>query len=233
MCMNTDDFSDLGLMQLADSFFPSGLYTMSNGLEVLYLQKRIVVPEQIKDLIEVYFLQQIGPADCVALANAYDFVEKNNLDALLDVDDAIYKIKLVKEQRDASVRSGRQIIKCIASFTRDELLEKYLQAISASKTPGTYPVSIAIASKLLGISKHRACLMLFYGFAISVVGAALRLGILQHFEGQKILNELKPTISETVKKYITVWYDQMWQFAPQTDIIQMHHEKLDSKMFIT
>jgi urease accessory protein len=25
----------------------------------------------------------------------------------------------------------------------------------------------------------------------------------------------------------------MWQFAPQFDIIQMSHEKMDSKMFIT
>jgi urease accessory protein len=75
--------------------------------------------------------------------------------------------------------------------------------------------------------------MLFYGFTVSVIGAALRLGILQHFEAQKILNELKPTISETVQKYIKVPYDQMWQFAPQLDIIQIHHEKMDSKMFIT
>jgi urease accessory protein len=231
--MNTDDFSDLGLMQIADSFFPSGLYTMSNGLEMFYLQKRITAPDQVKSLIEVYFLQQIGPADCVALANAYAFIENDNLNALFDVDDAIHKIKLVKEQRNASVRSGRQIVKCLASFIKDDLLENYLQALSTSKTPGTYPVSIAFATKLLGISKHRACLMLFYGFAVSVVGAALRLGILQHFEGQKILNKLKPTISDIVQKYITTSFDNMWQFAPQADIIQIHHEKMDSKMFIT
>jgi urease accessory protein len=231
--MSTEDFSDLGLMQLADSFFPSGLYTMSNGLEMLYLQKRVIAPEQVRNLIEVYFSQQIGPADCVALANAYDFIENGNLDALFDVDDTIYKIKLVKEQRDAFVRSGRQIIKCLISFMRDDLLQNYSTAVSTSKTPGTYPVSLAIAAKLHGISKHKACLMLFYGFAVSVVGAALRLGIIQHFEGQKILNELKPTISATVKKHITTSYDQMWQFAPQIDIIQMHHEKMDSKMFIT
>ncbi|HXV51246.1 MAG TPA: urease accessory UreF family protein [Nitrosopumilaceae archaeon] len=231
--MSMDDFADLGLMQLADSFFPSGLYTMSNGLESLYLQKRITSPEQVRNFIEMYFLQQIGPADCVALANAYDFVENNDTNALFAVDESIYKIKLIKEQRDASVRSGRQLVKCLASFRNDDLLDKYLQAILSSKTPGTYPVSIAIAAKLFGIPKQKAALTLFYGFAVSVIGAALRLGILQHFEGQKILNELKPTISETVQKYIKVSYDQMWQFAPQLDIIQIHHEKMDSKMFIT
>lgn len=231
--MNMDDFEDLGLMQLADSFFPSGLYTMSNGLELLYQQKRVFSPDQVRDLIKMYFLQQIGPADCVALSNAYDFIENNDLNALFGVDDAIYKIKLIKEQRDASVRSGRQLIKCISSFVTDDLLDKYLQAVSSSKTPGAYPVSIALSAKLLGIPKRKAALMLFYGFAVSVVGASLRLGILQHYEGQQILHELKSTIHETVNKYIAIPYDQMWQFSPQADIIQMHHEKMDSKMFIT
>ena len=134
---------------------------------------------------------------------------------------------------EASIRSGRQLIKCLASFVDDEFLAKYLQAVSSSKTPGTYPVSLAISAKLFGIPKRKAALMFFYGFAVSIVGAALRLGILQHFEGQQILNELKPTISETINRYISTPYDQMWQFAPQADIIQIHHEKMYSKMFIT
>lgn len=231
--MNMDDFADLGVMQLADSFFPSGLYTMSNGLELLYSQKHILSPQGVQHLIKMYFLQQIGPADCVALANAYDFIESNNINALFNVDEAIHMIKLVKEQRDACVRSGRQLIRCVSSFITDEILDKYLEAVSSSKTPGTYPVAIAIAAKLLGIPKRKAALILFYGFAVSVVGASLRLGILQHYEGQKILNELKPTIHEIVNKYISTPYVQMWQFAPQADIIQIHHERMDSKMFIT
>ena len=40
MYMNTD-FSDLSLLQLSDSFFPTGLYTMSNGLETVFSEKTI------------------------------------------------------------------------------------------------------------------------------------------------------------------------------------------------
>jgi urease accessory protein len=231
--MTMDDISDLSLMQLADSFFPTGLYTMSHGLEALYLQKRVINQEQVRDLIKMYFLQQIGPADCVALANAYGFAEQGSMDEILKVDDAIHKLKLVKSQRDASTRSGKQLIKCVTSFLKDESLAKYSLAAQSSHTPGTYPVSFALAAKSFGIPKRQACLMLFYGFAVSIVGAALRLGILQHFESQQILDEIKPTISKTVDRYITRHYDQMWQFAPHADIIQIHHEKMYSKMFIT
>ena len=42
----------LTLIQLADSFFPSGTYTFSHGLESLVQQNRVQQPEDI-----IYFLQ--------------------------------------------------------------------------------------------------------------------------------------------------------------------------------
>ncbi|WP_052755420.1 urease accessory protein UreF [Candidatus Nitrosotenuis cloacae] len=227
------DFSSLSMMQLSDSFFPAGLYTMSNGLETLYHQKMVINADGVKELIQTYYLQQVGPADCVALANAYDFAIHGDLGGVMLVDDIICKIKLVKEQREASMRSGRQLIKCVLALGNNPLITQYHNEIIKSHTPGTYPVSFSVAAQAFGISKQNACLMLFYGFGVSIVGAALRLGIIQHIESQQILDSLKPIISEQVNKYISKPYDQIWQFSPQADIFQMHHEKMEAKMFIT
>jgi len=57
--------------------------------------------------------------------------------------------------------------------------------------------------------------------------------MIQHFEGQKIIHKLKPIISDAIVQNQNRTYHEMWQFAPQVDIIQMSHEKMDSKMFIT
>ena len=54
---------------------------------------------------------------------------------------------------------------------------------------------------------------MLYGFSVSMVGAALRLGMLQHFDGQRIIHELKPIMSETVEKNIDRPLSSMWQFA--------------------
>jgi urease accessory protein len=75
--------------------------------------------------------------------------------------------------------------------------------------------------------------MMLYGFLVSIVGAALRLGMVQHFEGQRIIHQLKPTILKTVKSNINRPLSSMWQFAPDIDIIQITHERMGSKMFIT
>lgn len=230
--MNMDDFSELSMMQLGDSFFPTGLYTMSNGLEILNQKKLITSPEQIQNLIEMYFSNQVGPADCVALSNSYDFALQNNLDGIFQVDDTIHKIKLVKESRDSMIRSGRQLIKCVSSFSHDKLLQNYFSSIPA-RTPGTYPVSFALCTKSFNIPKRQACLMLLYGFSVSVIGAALRLGVLDHYESQKILDNLKSAISNTVDKYIAISFENMWQFLPEAEIVQIHHEAMNSKMFIT
>ena len=72
----------LGLMQLSDSFFPTGSYTMSHGLEILHRKKIITNSDQISELILTMLSNQVGPADCVALSNAYDHIQSGNLRAL-------------------------------------------------------------------------------------------------------------------------------------------------------
>jgi urease accessory protein len=68
---------------------------------------------------------------------------------------------------------------------------------------------------------------------VSIIGAALRLGILQHFEAQAIIHDLKPCILESLQKNIDRPLSGLWQFAPGVDILQIKHEQMSSKMFIT
>ena len=66
-----------------------------------------------------------------------------------------------------------------------------------------------------------------------MVGAALRLGMLQHYDGQRVIHELKPEISKIVECCIERPLTSMWQFAPGIDVLQIKHERMNSKMFIT
>ncbi|HET7391419.1 MAG TPA: hypothetical protein VFJ51_11390, partial [Nitrososphaeraceae archaeon] len=65
---------EISLLQLSDSFFPTGMYTMSNGLETYFYSKKVKGTTQVRDLIKVYLVQQVGPADCVALGNSYQAI---------------------------------------------------------------------------------------------------------------------------------------------------------------
>lgn len=233
--MNIDEIEqELGVMQLSDSFFPTGIFATSNGLEFLFKEKKIQGMTDLIEIIRINIIQQIGPSDCVGLANAFDCANKHDFDKVIEADNIVFATKSIKEIRNASVRSGVQLIKCVSEFVKDdEILNQYKNNIIKNKAHGIFPVAFAICCNALKIKKEKSMTMLLYGFTVGVVGAALRLGLIQHFEGQKIIHSIKPIISQTIKEYSNKSLLEMWQFAPQVDIVQMSHEKMDSKMFIT
>lgn len=235
MNANKLGIEEISVMQMSDSFFPSGMYTMSNGLEArIYNRKVINDACSLRKLIEIYLENQIGPADCTALGNSYQYSQKSDIEMLSHVDRTLFSMKLVREIREATTRSGTQLVRTVSSFISDsEMLNRYGEAIRRKEAYGVYPVALAVICSALGISKQTAGLVMLYSFSVSMVGAALRLGILQHVEGQSIIHELKPIFLKTVINNIDRPVTSMWQFAPGIDIAQMLHETMDSKMFIT
>ena len=227
------DNKDISILQLSDSFFPSGLYATSNGLEALSQAKKLK-KKDISQFITIQLRQVIGPSDCIALGNAYESCKKMDIVSLLHTDESLYYMRLIEEIRTASVRSGKQLLKSVSTFAKNKkMLNKYEIAISTGKATGVYPVSYGVVTASLDVPKKKAGLTLLYGFVVSIVGAALRLGILEHFEAQKIIHDLGPVILQSVLENIDKPNSNMWQFAPGLDILQMKHENMSSKMFIT
>ena len=221
----------LSMLQLSDSFFPTGAYALSNGLEVI-AKKRKIGAQELQELVQTYIAQQIGPADCCALGNAFDCAKKADIGGIFEVDDALFSIKQVAEARRASARSGTQLIRCVGEFAKTKALTGYTKAIRDGRASGIYPVALAVVCEALNVPKQRAAEMLLYSFCVSVIGAALRLGEIDHVEAQKMLHGVKPAIEKAAKN-VERPLGAMWQFAPAIDIAQMEHERMDAKMFIT
>ena len=234
MIIDDNLVDELDVMQLSDSFFPTGLFATSNGLESLFLGKKINTASELIEFNRTYIEQQIGPSDCIVLANVYNFAESMNFEKIKELDSICSSIRTIKETRDAAFRSGIQLTRCVREFCSDNrLLSWYYDEIQADNITGVYPVSFGICCNALGIKKEKSLLMLLYGFVVSTVGAALRLGMIQHFESQKIIHNLKPMMAKVTKESLDKTIEDIWQFCPQLEINQMSHEQMDSKMFIT
>ncbi len=232
--MNIDDMKqDLGMMQLSDSFFPTGLYANSNGLESIFQNNKKITHLEVGKIVETQLKQQIGPTDLIVMENALTFASAREFDKISELDMKINSMKNIKEVRESSKRSGIQLAKCVREFVNDEILEKYLECHQKRTIGGAYPVSFGLCANALGINPQKAGLMFLYGFVVSVVGAASRMGITQHYQAQKIIHELKPLISQIVSESLDKSAKEIWQFAPHLEILQMRHERMDSKMFIT
>ena len=230
--MITDEIS---MMQLSDSMFPAGMFATSNGIESLFSDGRITSAADLEGFIGTSITQQVGPCDAVALACAHGSAERGDIRGIREVDSAYISFRNVREARRASVRSGMQLVRCIRGFCDAPVLKSYCDDMDGDKggVSGAYPVSLGVCCGALGMDRTRSAAVLLYGFAASSVGAALRLGIIHHLEGQRILHRLGPLIGRASQENSAKSAGQMWQFAPQIEISQMLHEGRDSNMFVT
>ena len=75
--------------------------------------------------------------------------------------------------------------------------------------------------------------MMLYSFSSSVVSSAIRLGVIQHLDAQKILKSLGKFVNNIVLNLSQKKSKDIWQLTPLIEIHQMNHEHNESRMFIT
>jgi urease accessory protein len=222
----------LGLMQLSDSFFPSGMYTMSSGLEALLLAGEVTKPRDFERLADSYLRMQVGPADCVALGIALRASDSADLEGVKGIDRRLYSMKLAAETREASTRTGKQLLASVRAFAEGDLLGRYSRAVERGRSPGTHPVALGVVAGALGIGGEESAFILLYTSLVALVGAAVRLAVIDHREAQRVIHSSKATIVEMAKNASK---DQgaMRQFFPALEIAQMGHERIENRMFVT
>jgi urease accessory protein len=218
------------LMQLADSFFPSGMFGQSGGLESLVKAGRVKNGNDILRFIRQQIKFQIVPCDCAVFAAVMAAAKKRDVERASAADNLCYSMKLVREVRTASARSGRQLLTCLVNMTDDSFAKKFYAKVEAKESAGTYPACLAVAASALHIPGKSALRMILYSYCASIVGSAVRLGAITHIEGQRILTQLACDVN-SVKAAKNI--RELWQLAPLTEILQMQHEQDDSRMFIT
>lgn len=227
--------SFLAALQLADSFFPSGTYAHSQGLEGMVTRGWVRNDDDLAEYLRNLLAWSILPCDGVALLNAHRAARDVDLATLVDIDWHLHAMKLPDELRTASCHAGRRILDETASLLSEAtgcvVHGEFRRLVMDREAPGTGAVALGVASCAAGIEAQTALLMFCHSFAVGVLGAAQRLLPITHSEAQHILRSLhEPVISATTALQHRDWRE-MTSFAPQTDIAAMLHEHDDVRMF--
>ncbi len=222
----------LSALQFSDSFFPTGLYTLSHGFEA-FVQAGLASKSDVEALLRDYLENVLGPADGVALSHAHCAVEAQDLARLLEIDRRLFAMKLVREVREASRRVGKRILTTAIALVPERLLADYRAAVEAGAGPGNAAVALGAAAAILGIPRREALLIELYTFATSLLGAAMRLVRLDHEEAQVILGRVKPLMLRVAEENMDRSASEMRAFAPLIDIMAMGHERASVRLFIS
>jgi urease accessory protein len=226
--MNT--LSLLKGLRFVDSFFPSGGYAFSSGLEAAVQGGAVRNAEELSRYVVESLTTGIGEREAVAVGLAHEAYVSSVMETAFKADLELEAMKLGRESRAASRQMGRQVIRLAADqLARDPLIEDYLTAVEAERTPGHLPVSIGLTLAAVGWSKEDTIAAFLYQTATGFVSAAMKLMPLGQREGQRLLESWLAVIERVSRNAAHQRVFQSW--SPVQDIYAMRHSRLESRLF--
>jgi len=222
----------LASLQLADSFFPGGGYTLSHGLES-YAEAGLLNVASLTAIAHDLIRHSVGPSDSVALAVTMHAARRRDLDLIAVADERLTAVKLAHEPRQASIRLGRQILALARDTFGDEVAGSYLARVRAENLPGNQAVAMGLLKVSLDIPVWEAVAGELHAFATTCAGAALRVSLIDHRQAQRVIRDLAPTIIAATDDAVDRTVAEIGGTAPFAEIMTMRHETAEIRLFVT
>jgi urease accessory protein len=224
----------LGLLQLADSFFPSGTYAHSYGLETAVAEGKVASATDVERFVRAQLVHQVAGTDAVALqacARALAGDRSPDWETVLAVDRRLTALKLAREGREASAATGRRLAIEAAGFLDHRLTAHYRALVESGAAPANHAVAWAVAGAAIAIPRDTLAIGYLYSFATNLLGAALRLLPYSHVQAQTTLHALKPLLTSLALEAGTRDWREMAGFAPGLELVAMRHERAEVRLF--
>jgi urease accessory protein len=230
--------SFLSLLQLSDSALPSGRYTLSYGLEAFAQSGQLTAPARpsaLATLLGSCLRMGVAPSDGVALACAHRAAGRDggiDLELVRRVDQRLSAVKLARETREASTRTGRALL-AVAGSLEAAALRDYGELVSTGFSPGNHAVVLGLLSASLGVPRLEAVAGELYAFSAGWVAAAVRLGLIDHRAAQNLLHRVRPVAAEAALEAVDGDVSAISSCTPQVDVMSMRHEQAELRLFAT
>lgn len=236
---NPRDNALLTLLQLVDSFFPTGAFAHSFGLET-YVQRGLVSDQpSCEELLRNSLQEGIRNTDAIALALAYKFAlaydnaPDTTIDRIADLDMRLTAVKLPRESRNGSIQIGKQFLRNARQLVPHPVSDAYDQRIRSKHCAGHHAIAYGLIAAAASIQLPIALLGYLHAYVAAQVSAAVRLIPLGATEGQLTIQALHPNLLDIADFAQNANLDDLTAFTPGLDIRSMQHERLYSRLFIS
>jgi urease accessory protein len=218
-------------LQFGDSMLPVGAFSFSNGVEAAVQTGVVRDLDTLREFVQTA-TEQAASCDGIAVLAAHRGVHAGDCDRILAADRAVFHRKMNEEMRTMTVRMGRKLAEMTVHVLSAPTVSDWLALIQSGKTPGTYPVGQALVFAALGLSEQDAFAVHHYGVATMMLSAALRLMKINYLDTQAILFEINAAAESAYEQVRRAELDDMFTFAPVTDVLAAVHVKSRIRMFM-
>jgi urease accessory protein len=227
----------LSVLQLADSAFPSGRYTLSYGLETFAQTGRLATPTEpatLARLMRDYVTLSVAPSEGVALACAHraaSVADCLDLDLIGRADAMLTAVKLSREARDTSRRTGRALLRVATAVFANPAITEYAAHVESGRTQGNHAVVLGVVSASLGVPRAESVAGELFAFAAGWVAAAVRLAVTDHGTAQALLYDLHDDLADAVMAALGKEVADIASYTPLLDVLAMRHEQTELRLF--
>lgn len=221
------------LLHLADPTLPIGGYSHSNGLETYVLEGPVHSVASTKVFVTNMLKYNIKYNDASFLRLAYEATQNNDIETIVKLDQECSALKSPREIREASQKLGIRLIKIFRRQIAFDIITQYEKAIEAKEATVHYCIAFGMYAQLLGIPIEQALFAFYYNSAIGMITNSVKLVPLGQLDGQDILFELQPLITQLSKETLTIDRALIGLCNIAFDIRCMQHERLYSRLYMS
>lgn len=225
-----NSLSILQMMQVSDSLFPIGTYTLSNGLETFVCKGKLKSEKDLTDYLESY-LEILPYNDLGTMLLAYDHSEEEEY--IQNLDEYSVALKNPMEIRSGTRKLCRRFLKTFEKITVYNKLQQYSQWIEKGKCQGNHAIAVGLYGKEIGLKQEVAASIYTYSLLSAIVTNAVKTIPLSQMSGQKILNEMLKKIEVCIAEAKTVQLEDLGIGGTEFDIEAMNHEMLYSRLYMS
>ncbi len=217
----------LATLQQADSFFPAGGIAFSWGVETLIADGGLHESRQMTDFMRGQIEHRWACFDRCVVAAA--FAANGNLITLGAIDEQVEAMTLPAESRQSSKRAGGSLL-AVHERIGTAVATEYRAAVKSGAALGHLSVVQGAMWLGAGLTSEQAQAASAHTACVSLLGAALRLGLIGHLHAQETLTALRMVIAEILARPAAS-LDELYSYTPATEIAVMRHEVQPSRLF--
>ena len=223
----------VGFLQAGDSFYPTGSYSHSFGLEGLVQQGVVRDRATLRDFIFLSALPALRHTDLPLAAHAWRAFGEENWPRIGELCVLSSALKTAREARAASENIGRQRAELMAALRAHPLAQEFLRRAAAENWPHSSAVSAALEGRVLGAPLVAVLSGISYATLSSLLSAAMKVLRLGQNAAQSLLTEALAAAPAALAAAETTAFEDIGWFNPWLDIAAARHEAADARMFIS
>ncbi|WP_447980411.1 urease accessory protein UreF [Candidatus Nitrospira bockiana] len=216
-------------LRFIDSFFPSGGFAFSSGLEAAVHAGAVRNGGELSRYVEDLLVRGIGPCDGAAVGRAHEAGDRRRPDLAIEADRELDSLKVSRESRQASRQMGRQVVRLAFMEPATSTVNAFLAEVEADRTPGHLAIAIGLTLSACGWSREQAVAGFLYHTAVGFVSASFKLLPIGQREGQRLLDSWVPLIEDLSRQAAST--SRLTAWCPVQDVYSMRHSRLTSRLF--